>query len=204
MSIVSIIGFSLITFLIGKPELTHFDSTIISFIQGFELPTMTRIMIFFTMMGSTSVVIIISVFMLLFLCKISHNRTDLILFVTVIMGTAIFNQVLKFMFKRTRPTVHQLIEENGYSFPSGHSMGAFALYGVLVFLLWRYITTRIGRVFLILISVIMSMTIGVSRIYLGVHYPSDVLGGYLVSCFWLAVTIWIYQHYVEGRNNKIK
>ncbi|MEH7459417.1 phosphatase PAP2 family protein [Bacillus sp. JJ1127] len=204
LSLASIMGFALIAILIGEQKITKFDNVVISFIQGFESPTMTKIMKFFTTIGSTSVVIVISVLTLFFLYKVLHHRTELILFVTVIMGTAVFNQVLKFMFKRARPTLHRLIEENGYSFPSGHSMEAFALYGVLTFLLWRHITTRIGRIFLILISVIMTVAIGVSRIYLGVHYPSDVLGGYLASCFWLTVTIWIFQHYVENRKQQAK
>lgn len=78
-------------------------------------------------------------------------------------------------------------------------MAAFSLYGIVTFLLWKHVKSSFGRGILILISTIMIITIGVSRIYLGVHYPSDVLGGYLASGSWLAVSIWTYQYYLERR-----
>jgi undecaprenyl-diphosphatase len=93
-----------------------------------------------------------------------------------------------------------MIAVTGYSFPSGHSMEAVAFYAVLSFLLWRHLTTSFGRGLLIAFSTCIIFAIGVSRIYLGVHYPSDVIGGYLASGFWLSVTIWIYQYYMEKRD----
>lgn len=78
-------------------------------------------------------------------------------------------------------------------------MSAFAVYGVLSFLLWRHISTRWGRTLLIVISTTMILAIGISRIYLGVHYPSDVIGGYFASGCWLAIAIWFYQRYQEKK-----
>ncbi|MNP70769.1 Phosphatidylglycerophosphatase B [compost metagenome] len=91
-----------------------------------------------------------------------------------------------------------MIDVNGFSFPSGHSMAAFSLYGVMAFLLWRHTLTSIGRGVLIAFSVAMILMIGISRIYLGVHYPSDVLGGFLASGCWLSISIWFYQRYMEN------
>jgi undecaprenyl-diphosphatase len=199
LSLASVIGFGLVAILVGEQKIAQFDSVVTSFIQGLESPTMTKIMKFFTTIGSIPVVSILSAFVLLFLYKVLHHRTELILFLAVMIGAAILNQALKFTFERARPTAHRLIQASGYSFPSGHSMEAFALYGILSFLLWRHTSTRIVLIFLILISVIMIIAIGTSRIYLGVHYPSDVLGGYLAGGFWLAAAIWIYQHYMESR-----
>ena len=115
------------------------------------------------------------------------------------IGTPIINQILKQFFHRARPDLHRLIEIGGYSFPSGHAMNAFAVYGILAFLLWRHIPTRLGRVALIMISSIFILMIGISRIYLGVHYPSDIIGGYFASGFWLAISIWFFQRYKEKR-----
>jgi undecaprenyl-diphosphatase len=81
-------------------------------------------------------------------------------------------------------------------------MAAFSLYGIIAFLLWRHISTSFGRGILILLSSVMIITIGVSRIYLGVHYPSDVIGGFLASACWLAGSIWFYQQYQEKRIKK--
>ncbi|WP_276205158.1 phosphatase PAP2 family protein [Bacillus sp. MUM 13] len=90
-----------------------------------------------------------------------------------------------------------------YSFPSGHATMAMALYGSLTFLLWRNIKTLKGRIILVSISSIMVVTIGISRIYLGVHYPSDIIAGYFISGFWLTFSIWFYQRYQEIRYRRI-
>ncbi|WP_161798209.1 phosphatase PAP2 family protein [Aneurinibacillus tyrosinisolvens] len=189
LSLAAAICFSIVAGLVSTHEIARFDNIVISFIQGYESPALTKVMKLFTFIGSTSFVAILSVVVLIFLYKVLHHRLELLLFIIVIAGTAILNQALKFSFHRERPTLHRLIEETGYSFPSGHSMEAFAMYGVLAFLVWRHIPARAGRTIIIVISTLMILAIGISRIYLGVHYPSDIIGGYFVSGFWLALTI---------------
>lgn len=202
ISLVSVIGFGTVSILISDEKIGHFDSMVISAVQGLETPGLTKVMKLFTFIGSTRVVIILSLVLLLFLYKILYHRLELILFVSVIAGAGILNGVLKHFFQRTRPNLHRLIEISGYSFPSGHAMSAFAFYGVLAFLLWRHISTRIGRTILIIVSCFMILAIGISRIYLGVHYPSDIIGGYFASGFWLTAAIWVFQFYKEKRYNR--
>ncbi|MEH7018011.1 MULTISPECIES: phosphatase PAP2 family protein [Bacillus] len=144
---------------------------------------------FFTFIGSGLPVVFLTLAIILFLYKVLHHRRELILFVWVVIGSALLNWILKMIFHRARPTIHRIVDANGFSFPSGHSMAAFSLYGIVTFLLWRHVKSSFGRVILILISATMILAIGVSRIYLGVHYPSDVLGGYLASGTWLAASI---------------
>ncbi|WP_245602113.1 phosphatase PAP2 family protein [Peribacillus kribbensis] len=74
---------------------------------------------------------------------------------------------------------------------------AFALYGILTFLLWRHISSRLGRTILIIVSILMILAIGISLIYLGVHYPSDVLAGYFISTFWLTLAIGFYTRRIR-------
>ena len=81
-------------------------------------------------------------------------------------------------------------------------MNAFAVYGIITFLLWRHIPSRLGRTILILISSGFIFMIGTSRIYLGVHYPSDIIGGYFASGFWLSSAIWFFQKYKEKRSER--
>ena len=199
LSIFSLLCFSGMAILISGSKIEASDHSIISFIQGVESPGLTVIMKCFTFIGSTPSVTVISLFSLFFLYKVLKHRTELILFISIIVGSPILNELLKLIFHRARPDFHRLIEINGYSFPSGHAMSAFAVYGVLSFLLWRHIPTRWGRTLLIVTSIIMILTIGISRIYLGVHYPSDVIGGYFASGCWLAIAIWFYQRYLEKR-----
>ena len=199
ISLASLIGFSCIAVLISGQKIVQFDQTVISFIQGFESSTLTTIMKFFTYIGSFPSVLVISILATLFLYFVLNHRTGLLLFGATVIGTPIINQILKQFFHRARPDLHRLIEIGGYSFPSGHAMNAFAVYGILAFLLWRHIPTRLGRTILIIISSIFILMIGTSRIYLGVHYPSDIIGGYFASGFWLAISIWFFQRYKEKR-----
>nr|WP_263326368.1 phosphatase PAP2 family protein [Neobacillus sp. Marseille-Q6967] len=197
VSLLSLLAFSMMAFLINADKVNNFDSTIIQFIQGFEAPVLTQIMEFFTFIGSTATVIVLCLVIIFFLYKVLHHRTELILFVVVVAGSPLLNFILKSIFQRARPDLHRLIEIGGYSFPSGHAMNAFTVYGILTFLLWRHIFNRSGRTLLLLFSSIMIAMIGISRIYLGVHYPSDIIGGYLASAFWIGISIGFFQRYKE-------
>lgn len=202
ISAISILGFSLISLFISDRKINQFDHDVIQYIQGLESIGLTRTMKFFTTIGSAPVVTGLSLVLLYFLYKVLHHRLELILFVAAIMGSAILNELLKQFFKRTRPELHRLIEVGGYSFPSGHAMNAFTVYGIVSFLLWRHISSRWGRVLLIFVSMGMILSIGISRIYLGVHYPSDIIGGYFASGFWITTAILFFQFYMEKKYNK--
>jgi undecaprenyl-diphosphatase len=205
ISVLSLFVFSFIAFIISAKEITQFDSTVISFVQGFENPGLTMIMKIFSIIGDTTAVIVLSLVVLLFLYFVLKHRTELVLFVAAIIGSAVLNLILKYFFQRTRPDIHRLVEIAGYSFPSGHAMNACTVYTIISFLLWHNIQNRTGRIILIVISAIMIISIGLSRIYLGVHYPSDVIGGYFASGFWLAIAIWFFQKYQDkyGKNRRL-
>ena len=99
----------------------------------------------------------------------------------------VINQVLKFLIQRPRPDGFRLATASGFSFPSGHSMVAMAFFGLLAWLVWKYeADRRLRRLYATGFALVIVM-IGVSRIYLGVHYASDVLGGFCLSMAWLAV-----------------
>lgn len=145
---------------------------------------------FFSYIGDTVRVIIISIIILVVLYKVFHQRVELILFIIVLIGSTAFNVLLKNFFQRERPNILRLIIEDGYSFPSGHTMAALSLYGIISFLLWRHIPKQNDRILLICSSAFLVLFIGISRIYLGVHYPSDIVGAYLISGCWFMFTIW--------------
>lgn len=193
LPIIMAISFLFLANLIGRHAISVFDSTIVRFVQGYESPVLTTLMKMLTFIGSTGSVVVLSIIVLFIFYKILRYCTELYLFVFVLLATALSNIALKEVFKRTRPDLHQLIHETGYSFPSGHSMIAFAFYGTLAFLLWHQFTSRMNRMIVIVGSIIMILGIGISRIYLGVHYPSDVIGSYFASAFLLTIGIWFYQ-----------
>ncbi len=95
------------------------------------------------------------------------------------------NLVLKELVQRPRPEGYRLIAESGYSFPSGHSMVAMAFYGLLVWMVWRYERDRFVKALCMGGLSLVIVAVGLSRIYLGVHYASDVIAGFCVSIAWL-------------------
>jgi undecaprenyl-diphosphatase len=205
ISIVSFLVFSFLAYTISAKEILQFDTAIITFIQGVESPGLTAVMKILSIIGDTPVVIILSLVVLFFLYKVLKHRSELVLFVVALSGSAILNLLLKYFFQRTRPEIHRLVEIEGYSFPSGHAMNACTVYTIIAFLLWHNIATKTGRTILIILSTIMILSIGISRIYLGVHYPSDIFGGYLASGFWITIAIWYFQKYQDkyGKNRRL-
>ncbi|MEH7442003.1 phosphatase PAP2 family protein [Bacillus sp. JJ1122] len=195
--LVSLAGFIAVSFLVRANHIVRIDGYIISFIQSTETAWLTRVMKFFTIIGTIRFIAVLSLFVLFFLLKVLKHRLEILIYLAVVFCTPMLNRLLKLYFERARPDLHRLIEIGGYSFPSGHAMNAFSFYSILAFLLWRHVPTPAGRVAVILFSGFMITAIGASRIYLGVHYPSDVIAGYLASGFWVTTVIWVFQRYQE-------
>ena len=119
---------------------------------------------------------------------IKNKKIRLSIFSNLVIIT-ILNQLLKRILQRPRPTEYRIIEETGYSFPSGHSMISMAFYGYLIYLIYKYVKNKYIKWISIILLSILICVIGISRIYLGVHYTSDVLGGFLISISYLIIYI---------------
>ena len=145
----------------------------------------TPIAKFITNFGGAIFLSIATVMLFLF---IKNKKIGLSIISNIVIIT-VLNQLLKRILQRPRPTEFRIVEETGYSFPSGHSMVSMAFYGYLIYLIYRYIKNKYVKRTLITILSILICLIGISRIYLGVHYTSDVLGGFLLSISYLVVYI---------------
>lgn len=111
----------------------------------------------------------------------------------------VLNIILKGIVQRPRPTEFKMIDESGYSFPSGHSMISMAFYGFMIYLVYKYIKNKYLRWSLIVFLGILIILIGVSRIYLGVHYTSDVVAGFLISISYLIIYIGtVKKHFLDS------
>ncbi|NIK76793.1 undecaprenyl-diphosphatase [Paenibacillus castaneae] len=203
LSVICAAGFASIAILIAKQAISGFDNKIISIVQSQQSDALTQIMLFFSYIGSGIPLSIIIIAIGIVLYAVLKFHWELLFFIGVIIGSSLLNVILKLIFHRERPTLHRIVENvSGYSFPSGHSMAAFTLYGVLCFLLWKHAESTFSRILLVSCTSVMILAIGISRIYLGVHYPSDVVGAYLGSGTWLAVSIGFYQHFIAKRVSK--
>ncbi len=152
----------------------------------------TPIAKFITNFGGAIFLIILTI-TLFILIKNKKIGLSIILNLIVITG---LNQILKNILQRPRPTEYRLIEETGFSFPSGHSMVSMAFYGYLIYLIYKYVKNKDLKWISIVLLSILICSIGISRIYLGVHYTSDVLGGFLISLSYLIVYTLIVNRYL--------
>ena len=187
---------------INKNELYHFDMTIIQAVQGSINELSTKVLTFITNLGSVDGNILLVILFSVFLLFKKRILSVIFLIITTISGGYV-NHYLKWIFQRERPTLNPLIEVNGFSFPSGHSMSSFILYGALMIIATRMTRNWNVRIPIYFVCGMMILLMGYSRIYLGVHYPSDVLGGYAAGGVWLIISAWVFN-YVEflGRKKK--
>ena len=125
-----------------------------------------------------------------FLLAKRKNWNKLILLFSVVGGSAMLNLLLKNIFQRSRPVFPQaFLVDTGYSFPSGHTMISLAFYGVVAYIALIYIKSSYWKVLTVTGALAISVLIGFSRLYLGVHYLTDVLAGWAAGGLWLAVCV---------------
>jgi undecaprenyl-diphosphatase len=196
-----LVGFAALAAAVSGPPL-GLDERIAAWVQSFETPSLTRTMMFFSLIGDTRQVVAIAAAVMLLLFFALRRRMELLFFSATVAGSSIWNNAIKLLIRRERPDVHRLLEETGYSFPSGHTMVACAMYGALVVLLWRHAPSRAGRALLVAACAALILAIALSRIYLGVHYPSDIVGGLLAGGAWLALSVAAYRKYLDIRRGK--
>lgn len=132
--------------------------------------------------------IFLAVLTIILFILIKNKKIGVSIFSNLAIITAL-NQLLKNILQRPRPTEYRIIEETGYSFPSGHSMISMAFYGYLVYLIYKYVKNKYVKWTSMVLLSLLICSIGISRIYLGVHYTSDVLGGFLISISYLVMYI---------------
>ncbi|MGB6150435.1 MAG: phosphatase PAP2 family protein, partial [Pricia sp.] len=103
------------------------------------------------------------------------------------------NMVLKRFIDRARPEIEHLVSVKTLSYPSGHAMSSMAFYGFLIYLIYKLKISRIWKFNLIVLLIVLILSIGISRVYLGVHFPSDVIGGWIAGTIWVTFCILIFN-----------
>ena len=180
-----------------------FDETVRVFVHGFASESFTTLMRFITMLGSTLFLslLCISVFVIFI---IKNWKRAAVLLMTAAAGAVILNFVLKVSFGRTRPVpFFDTPLPDSYSFPSGHALYAACCYGVLAWLVASRIQNKSLRILIWSFAVLLAFLIGLSRIYLGVHYPSDVIAGFVAGIVW-TLTIVLTDFTLKKRNGFFK
>ncbi|HLC72999.1 MAG TPA: phosphatase PAP2 family protein [Candidatus Nanoarchaeia archaeon] len=173
-------------------NLLSLEISIVNLIQSFQHSWLTSIFIFISLISSTkSYFIIVPIGAAFFYFK--HYRLEALFTILASLGN-VFNPIIKTIVGRERPTndIASILETKAdSSFPSGHAMGVIIFYGFLLYLTWKLPFKHKKLISTILIFFI--ILVGISRVYLGVHWPTDVLGAYIIGLLWLILVITIYQ-----------
>ena len=178
-----------------KPEcLSGFDNYFTEITRNNFYPAFNSFFSSITQLGGYIFVVIITIFISIMLF-INKKRAASIWLFSGLMITGILVQLLKMIVDRQRPILPHLVTANSMSFPSGHSTAAMVLYGALIILIGIYIKNRLLSIVFQLLLAILIFSIWVSRIYTGAHFPSDIIGSFLLGGAWLSITYRIYRRY---------
>lgn len=176
-------------------EIVTFDTTIYNTISLSKTNAVTNILKIITQFGSAGFLILITILSFIVL----KNKKIPFCIALNLASIGALNQILKRIIQRPRPEGFRLIEETGYSFPSGHSMASMAFYGLIIYLVFKYVKNKNTKIIICSILSLLVLLIGISRIYLGVHYASDVIAGFVLSIAYLVVYITIVLKLIETK-----
>ncbi len=166
-------------------ELGILDRQILIFISNLRISVLNGSAVDITALGSPSVLTLFTLIGVLLL-GLNRDRQGSAYLAVGSIGSAIGTYVLKQIFTRPRPNViPHLVEVSGFSYPSGHSLAATSFYLLLMFLAWRYYQAWNARIALLICTGFLICGVCFSRLYLGVHYPSDVLSGMFLGSAWV-------------------
>jgi len=172
---------------------TDFDFAVFGMLEPFVTDRTTRIVSVLTYLGNHQFLIPANLLLVFFYLFIKKHRWYSIKIPVVALGSLFLMLGLKQFFNRPRPDIPVLREVSGFSFPSGHSMMSFTFYGLLIYIVWHNVANKTWRWILISLLGLIISTIGASRVYLRVHYASDVLAGFSLGLIWLVISLWVMR-----------
>jgi len=155
-----------------------------------QIPLLNEIFVF---LGHYFCSILIGIALIaIFILYIQKRKKESLILLSALILGYVLEQVIKFVIQRPRPT-QQLIQEVGYSFPSGHSIFAIILFSLLIYFYKDRIKNSLLKIIFISINVFLILLVGLSRIYINVHWFSDVIGGYAIGFFVVYLISWIFE-----------
>jgi len=187
---------------VGEGETHQFDMVIRGAVHNHATPLLTDIMQGFSFLGSVGWTI---AFGLLVVCACFYfHRPRIAAFLAITMaGVGALDYVLKLAFHRPRPSAFYGTSPASYSFPSGHALGSFCFYGILAAVVAKRMRGLKSKFLIWLVAAVLVCMIGLSRIYLGVHYPSDVIAGYLAGAVWVTAVAVVDKILLDRREKKL-
>ena len=186
IAILATIGFADLAENVLSGATQTFDVAILQWLHTHQSKALTALMVEMTYLGTGTVVIVVVGVAALFLWHTTHKHSARLLLAATV-GNILLNGALKLVYHRARPSVFEWqTTAVSSSFPSGHAMSATVVYGTVAYLLMRLQKHRWAKMLTLVTAVLLILLICLTRLYLGVHYPSDVIGGIIVGLAWAA------------------
>lgn len=155
-----------------------FDVRLLKFLHKATNPTLLKIMKGISYIGAEKFLIPLMLFIIVF-NLIKKNIAESIFLLVNTLGSFTLNSIIKQFFHRTRPFDFSIVKQGGLSYPSGHAMVVMSMYLAIYYLLTRKEMNKNKRIFIGIVIGIYIISMGISRMYLGVHWPTDIIGGYI-------------------------
>lgn len=187
-----------------EQEFIMVEQTLLRWIEGLHNPVNDVIMLFFTRIGGFTGMGVLLIVLACVLLYYGHRLLTLGVALAGIGGMVI-NYGLKTAFQRSRPAVFPSpLELNSYSFPSGHAMISLVGFGITAFVAMRLLKRQSWKIAILVLGIVSTILVGLSRVYFGVHFPTDILGGYIAGSAWLMVSILVVNaaKWYGRRNNE--
>ncbi|MCU0653644.1 MAG: phosphatase PAP2 family protein [Candidatus Pacebacteria bacterium] len=171
-----------------EKETTTFDNNIQAAVYSLRSPAMTTAMFTISSFGSKEFLFAISLVIIAVL-SLKNKRRNALTYTVILLASAGLNNLIKFAVHRNRPQLSPIENASFFSFPSGHSMNSLVFYGLMAYFVWHYTKNKTLGATAYLFAIILVAAIGISRIYLGAHYPTDVLAGFVAGICVLSAAI---------------
>ena len=191
--ICALLGFVFIAYRIFNLQNDQFDFVVFDKVETFVSSPFTKFMQFITFFGNHKFLIPANLLLIVYFLFIKRHRWYSIKVPVIAIGGVLIMFILKQLFNRARPLVPLLEPVQGLSFPSGHALMSMSFYGLLIFLVWENVRNRVWKWITIILLFVFILLIGFSRIYLRLHYFSDVMAGFAAGIIWLSLSIWVVR-----------
>ncbi len=176
---------------------TEFDENIFNAVASYITPGRTGIMNVITLLGKHTLLIPLN-FLLIGFFIYKKQKWFAIRITSLSLSSVVLSFTLKAFFQRDRPLLPVIGDVSGYSFPSGHALIGIVFYGLLIYIIWHEVKLKWLQIFLSVFFILLIVLISFSRIYLRVHYPSDVIAGLALGFIWLVLSLRII-HRIEKK-----
>lgn len=188
--LVSVFTFLLVAHYVFWEKKTHIDEQVFAFLHQHVTDVHTSLMLFFTFLGNYQMLITANILLTFYFLFFKRHKWYSITIPSIALSSVIVMSLLKLLFNRPRPLLPLLEPAQGLSFPSGHAMSSVTFFGLLIYYVFKRQKQPLVKVSLIALLTALILMIGISRVYLRVHYASDVVAGYCAGVIWLTIAIW--------------